>query len=363
MRDLNAVRGTNYIPSYAPDATVAWMEFDAEQIAFELTLARSAGFNSVRAWLSSEAYFANPAEFLRNFDQFLQLCRKTSLTAMPILFDSCGVERREAAPLLRRACELFEQFRRDTSYPEDVRKEWLSKLDGYIRRVAPHVRCEASGSATSLVWETWRANPGYSKLSADSRQRYHAYVDTIVESHRGDGRILAWDVMNEPWVTEIFLGNYDDPLPGQFARYFCEYILEKRCGVPITVGGGTLDRSLRLADCVDIISFHCYEPADKLQEDLHRAYTVCASYSKPVLLTECLANSALDDVESATDEGQVRVYERDIPVLVGAQIGWFQFCLMVGRAPFSYTGLFYANGVQRPAATLLAGSISPQRKA
>ena len=170
---------------------------------------------------------------------------------------------------------------------------------------------------------------------------------------RGDDRILAWDVMNEPWVTEIFLGDYNDPLPGDFARHFCDRILDKRCGVPITVGAGTLDRALRLADCVDIIPFHCYEPVDQLRDELERAYRVAASYAKPVLLTECLANSALEDVESVTDEGQLRVYERDLPVLAQARIGWFQFCLMVGRAPFSYTGIFYPNGVRRPGGKLV----------
>ena len=357
MRNWHLIRGTNYVPSHAPDAAATWTKFDEEQVVFELSLARSVGFNAVRVWLSSEAYFAEPTRFLSNFERFLELCCTASLSVIPILFDSCGTEQRGATPSLKSASELLAMFKADARYPDEVRREWSCKLERYIRDIAPLVRCEASDNPTSLIWETWRSNPGYSKLGEPHRHTYHPYVDAVVDSHRNDDRILAWDVMNEPWVTEILVGNYDDPLPGEFARHFCEHVLDKGCGVPVTVGAGTLDRALRLADCVDVISFHCYQHNDALRHELDRAYAVQTSHSKPVLLTECLAASILEDPDATTDAGQVSAYQRDLPVLAEAQIGWFQFGLMVGRAPFSYTGLFYPNGIRRPAANMVAAAI------
>jgi hypothetical protein len=364
MHDLSAIQGANYVPSYASHATAAWNDFRPDRVQFELDLAGSIGFNSVRVWLSSEAYFEHPRVFARRFDRFLALCDLSRLTALPVLFDSCGVEPRDPSAPHQSVKERHRRFLQDPAYPPAIRGEWGERLKAYAHELVPDVKCEATGNATAIAWEQWRSNPGYSRLGPDNYRQYHTYVDALVDSHRNDPRILGWDIMNEPWVTDIFAGDYDNPLPGAFARHFCEYVAEKRCGVPVTVGCGTLDRALRLADCVDVLSFHCYESGEALSETLSRARAVSGELSRPVLVTECLAAAFPPNGAAASDAGQLELYQHDLPIIEASRLGWFQFDLMVGCGPFSYAGLFYPNGLRRPAAQWLAArhaQSAPQR--
>ncbi|MFV2067646.1 MAG: hypothetical protein ACC645_11770, partial [Pirellulales bacterium] len=86
------VRGANYVPSYARNATEAWTRFDAEVLDRELGFAGRLGLNTIRFFVDVRAYEADSKLMLDRFDQFLTLCEKHNLRTIPQLFDSCGVE-------------------------------------------------------------------------------------------------------------------------------------------------------------------------------------------------------------------------------------------------------------------------------
>jgi hypothetical protein len=157
--------------------------------------------------------------------------------------------------------------------------------------------------------------------------------------------------------------NFDDPLPAEFARFFCAHVRERDCGIPITVGCSSLELALRFADCVDIISFHCYEQGEELAKELNGATEAARSHEKPVVLTECLALMFfLAGLEAMTDAAQLALYQQELPLIERSGIGWFQTGLMIGRAAFSYVGLCYPNGLRRPAARHLAEYLEPLAK-
>jgi len=90
VRDWTTIQGVNFIPGYARNAYEAWTRYDAAVTARELGLARRLGFNSVRLRLHSDAYFGSPESFLKSLADCLDSCDRLHLTAMPVLFDSCG---------------------------------------------------------------------------------------------------------------------------------------------------------------------------------------------------------------------------------------------------------------------------------
>ncbi len=352
---FSQIRGANYVASYAATSFEMWNKYDHHQVQFELSLAKSIGMNGLRVWLNSAAYFCDPPTFLSNFEALLTACHECDIRVVPILFDSCGAEPLEGPYRLTRANHRFSQFEKEPYYSAEVRRTWSDRLRKYVSTVAPDVRCLESANATALLWETWTPDPGYAQLvDRTAHEKLFEYVDALVDTFHDDKRILAWDIMNEPWVTEIFLEHFDDPVPGEFAQIMCEHVSARNCGVPITVGAGTLERALRLRDCVDVLSFHCYETDDALSAELKRAKSTVDTEEKPVLLTECLATAYSDDLDVFTDHGQQSLYRSDLPRIIDSGIGFFQFGLMVGRAPFSHAGLFYPNGVRRPSAIWLA---------
>jgi hypothetical protein len=68
-RRLTDIRGANYVPSNAVNATEMWLEFDAATIDRELGFAEALGLNSLRVFLQYIVHDDDAASLLERFDE------------------------------------------------------------------------------------------------------------------------------------------------------------------------------------------------------------------------------------------------------------------------------------------------------
>jgi endo-1,4-beta-mannosidase len=145
--DFSAIRGFNYQPSYGSTSFENWLYFKPE--IFELELRRGKQyfpkFNTVRLWLSWDAYVRNPGLNADYFEKALRICDSLDLKVV--------------------ACLL---------------NRWHNThVDNggvYLDNIVPG-------------WGAYRP------------QFYKEYFDSIVGGHKDDKRILIWDLCNEPFFT------------------------------------------------------------------------------------------------------------------------------------------------------------------
>jgi hypothetical protein len=84
------INGFNYQPSWGHNGLTVWGDrFDAKKYREELTLGKKyfPKFNAVRMWLSWSAYRANPEQFVRNFQQAVDICGELDLLVVPVIFN------------------------------------------------------------------------------------------------------------------------------------------------------------------------------------------------------------------------------------------------------------------------------------
>ncbi|HRR96746.1 MAG TPA: cellulase family glycosylhydrolase, partial [Candidatus Ratteibacteria bacterium] len=139
------VRGFNYQPSYGSCGFEIWHNFDSAKIKKEIYLGKRyfPGINTLRIWLSWDAYLRDKEKFKNNFDIVLDIIEDLDLKIIPVLFN---------------AWQGFPYFG-GVSYE--------------------HIRL-------------YKNNPSYYK------NYFITYLEDIVGSYQNDKRILLWDLCNEP---------------------------------------------------------------------------------------------------------------------------------------------------------------------
>lgn len=346
VRDWTAIRGVNFIPGYARNAYETWTRYDAMATARELGFAKRLGFNSVRLWLHSDAYSANPDDFLNSLADCLDSCHRLGLTAMPVLFDSCGIEPQQdhkVLPLRR----VFEEIRRRAG--DDLQKEHLQTYGkGIAQDLAPDVLVPFGGNPGVLFWEWWRPNPGTSRCLPKDYPRLDEYTRAVIERFDTHPAVLAWDIHNEPIVA----GPVAD-----FVRHVCTYAKSMDLTKPITIGSAGTRATEAFAENVDLLSFHTYHTGDRLMADFAEARRISREHgNKPTLLTECLANTVFvppAKADLSRDDGQLAHYRENLPKILESGFGWYSWGLVVGNLFATSCDIVYPNGFKRPAAAYL----------
>ena len=136
------INGFNYQPSWGHDGQSVWGEkFDPKKYREELAAGKKhfPKFNAVRIWLSWSAYRANPERFLRNFQQAVDICGELDLLVLPVVFN-----------------------------------RWTGRP----------------------LWDRVQNT----EILADFEPTFGPYLEALVAPHKGDLRILAWDLCNEPYL-------------------------------------------------------------------------------------------------------------------------------------------------------------------
>jgi hypothetical protein len=166
-------------------------------------------------------------------------------------------------------------------------------------------------------------SPGQKAIARGTElPRLEAYVTGVVHAFGRDERVLGWDLYNE--VTNGFLPA--QALPEEERDAARTRALERRQAQmpahlelldlafawaraakpeqPLTAGLWLPDRELnaRLAEQSDIISFHCYEPAERLETLIGRL----RRHERPLLCTEYMARTLGSDFRA-----HLPVYKRE----------------------------------------------------
>ena len=208
-KSLAHIRGFNYQPSFAGHGIPRWIDrYNAATIEAELRRGRELfpWTNTVRIWLSLDAWWDDPKRFLANLDKEVEIHRKLGLKMMPVLFN--GI----------------------TNIPD-------------------------FGSLTPTDADRFMKPDGGHNL----RVLYLDYVKAIAERYAGDDIVVAWDLCNEPG---LHYKSADDPIRKAFF-----YLLEKSAGelrdagvtAPIGVGNyGPLNDDEDVVGFVDCLLTHRY---------------------------------------------------------------------------------------------------------
>ncbi|MFP5439713.1 MAG: cellulase family glycosylhydrolase [Bacteroidia bacterium] len=241
--DHKWMSGANFIPSTAINQLEMWQEatFDSKTIDRELGYAQGIGFNTMRVFLHSMAYKADPKGFKKRMDEYLKIADKHGISTMFVFFDDC----------------------------------W-NALPAPGTQPAPKPGIHNSG---------WAQDPGFpASVDRANDKELEAYVKDILTSFSKDKRILLWDLYNEPGNNGK--GNQSMAL----LKNVFKWAREANPGQPISAGLWRWDyKELNTiqAQNSDIITYHFYEA----MPDHERVIDLLSVLDRPLICTEYMART------------------------------------------------------------------------
>ncbi len=249
--------GANYTPASAINQLEMWQPetFDPVVIDKELGWAEGIGMNTMRVFIHNLLWENDPEGLKNRMNQFLVIAARHKIKPLFVLFDSCWDPDPKAGP----------------QHP-------------------PIPGVHNSG---------WVQGPGKARLKdAGQYDKFEGYVKDIIGSFANDGRILGWDVWNEP--NNGGGGNY---LPTEDKNKYVALLLPKifawarsaNPSQPLTSGVWTGDHwdDLDKADAIertqltqsDVLTFHDYSWPETFEKRVRQMLT----YGRPVFCTEYMA--------------------------------------------------------------------------
>ncbi len=245
--DYSQVRGFNYQPSYGGHGIETWGDaFDIAVWKTELMLGRKyfPKMNTIRLWLSYDAFIRQPDKMPHRFHQVIDLSQELGVRFIPTLFNG-----------------------------------WHS--------------CPDFGGISVEMIDYWGTPERFNDA-------FGTYLNAILKPHADDARILLWDLCNEPFnscrceasrqLILAWLGRVRDRA--------------KEIGVtaPMAVGATPAMDAIRMLEPLsDVITFHPYfawnawvTTPQQFEAFVDEAVAFGKSAGKPMIATET-GWGALDD--------------------------------------------------------------------
>lgn len=275
--------GANFVPSTAINQLEMWQAetFDPVTIARELGYAQRIGMNLMRVYLHDLLWEQDREGFLARMDQYLAIAAGRGIRTLFVFFDDCWKEE-------------FALGRQPDPVPYSHNSGWLQ-------------------------------SPGH-RIVEDPAQwpRLEKYVKGVLQRFKGDDRIAAWDLYNEP---ENGSGDPGTVRKGKSIA-LVEAVFEWARSIegltqPLTVPYWC--RQEEITRCVlersDIITFHNYDAPDKgFLEMLDRSL----SLGRPVICTEYMAR------------GPGSTFAACLPILRQRGVGAINWGLVAGKTQTIY---------------------------
>jgi len=282
----STVRGFNYQPSYAAHGLDIWRRFDMATIEKEISRGKKyfPAINTLRLWLSWEAFLAEPAAFSRHFDQMLAILQRFQLRAIVTVFNA-----------------------------------WHSIPD--------------FGGVSQPQLSTWRRfRPAMDGPFLD-------YIKAVVGGHADDDRVLLWDLCNEPPKNEVYI---------QWLSWVYGTCKSLRATAPICIGNMPILEIMKAYEHLsDVLTWHPYWAWNTWRKErqdyirfLDESVAYATSVGKPLLSTECCWGAA-------DDQKRAEVIEFELAQLKARGIGWTAHLLHHTRvadghrSPWSHTAAGY----------------------
>jgi hypothetical protein len=241
--------------------------------------------NTVRVFLHNIPWEQDAAGFKKRINEYLALADKHHIRTMFVLFDSCWNDDPKPGP-----------------------------------QPAPRPGVHNSG---------WMRAPGTARLF-DSRTwgKLEGYTKDIIKTFGGDSRVLAWDLFNEPSNS----GYMDAVVP--LLRKVFEWAKEANPSQPLTAGWWNdhpMSNEL-MFDNSDIVTFHSYEQADKLEAQIK----VFGKMRRPLICTEYMART------------RNSLFETTLPVFKRYRVGALNWGLVKGKTNTIFAWDTPLPGVDEP---------------
>jgi hypothetical protein len=357
------LHGVNFFTSNASNATSMWQRFDPEQADRELGWMEQLGFNSVRLWLSEKAWREQPAVFRGRLKMCLDLCVKHKLSAMLVLFDSCGIEPRADA-VETAAGDAYRRFLESPQLTDAQKQILRARYAGFAEgrgRLMP-VPVGKDTPFDIIFWQHWTPNPGLSRIGSENWRELDAYMDAVMQVAARHPATTAIDLMNEPaTLMDLPAGlTYSEARKrvDAFIGHTAAHLKSGYPSVEQTIGSSNLEDLKSLARHQTVLSVHSYELEGVLVKTLQAASDFARGVHKGLILSECLANTDnwlknYGEESISTDEGQLRHYQHTLPIILNSGMGWYGWGGIGGKMFTPATDLIYPGGYLRPAALYL----------
>lgn len=297
------ITGANFNPSTAINQLEMWQTetFDPETIDRELGYAEGIGFNTMRVYLHSLAYKADPEGFKNRMNTYLQIADSHKIKTIFVIFDDVW----GATPKIG-------------NQPE------------------PKPGVHNSG------WVQDPGDPASKELK--NFPELKVYVQDIIQEFANDGRVLMWDLYNEPGNS----GKLTSSMP--LLKAVFEWAREINPSQPLTVGLWSWDfQELNAFQAInsDIITYHHYgEP-----EDHQLVINLLKSHARPMVCTEYMArtrNSRFSNILPLLKKEKVgainwglvagksnTIYQWDTPIPSGEEpVEWFHDIFRKDGSPY-----------------------------
>jgi len=278
--------GANFVPSTAQNQIEMWQAstFDPVTINWELGYAEKIGMNSMRVFMHYLVWKEDPEGFYARMDHFLNICKWNKIKPMMVFFDDVW-----------------------NPYPR------------LGNQGVPHPRRHNAG---------WVQCPGWVILSNDARHNeLKPYVQGIMKRFANDGRILAWDLYNEPENNNCWTYNDEGKQPHslKLLKEAFEWAREVDPSQPITAAvwngdwsdpENLSDFNQFMLDHSDIITFHNYDDIETFKAKAGPL----KRYNRPVLCTEYMGRT------------NKSTFETHLPYLFENGIGAYNWGLVDGKS-------------------------------
>jgi len=268
------IRGFNFQPPWGSNGRDVWLRFDGSEYRRILEMAQKAfpKMNTVRVWLSFDAWLDDPVSAVRNMKAAGEILKALGLHMVPVYCNG-----------------------------------WHSTPD--------------FGGFTPEI------------LRAQEKQNfepYRTYVRETAAALEETEAVLLQDISNEP--LNNFVGHEDNC--ARLHRFLAAMGEEIRSvsNKPITIGSQCSPMDIPgcgndvdfLQDIEDVITLHPYSmwsgPLDTHKGYLHSVLDLCKPYDKPVIITECCWGAP-------TDEERGRIVDTELKNYADAGIGFIVHAL------------------------------------
>lgn len=174
------------------------------------------------------------------------------------------------------------------------------------------------------------------KDGAINRDRIRVFITELVAAVGQEPALAFWDASNEPDYNAPGSPPELEKKRMEIARIIAAVLHELDKKTPVTIGVAYEPNMEKLADAVDVLSFHDYLPTrDAIARDIARAKAFADKTGKQVINTEigCIARANPYDV---TLEEHMK-----------ARTGWYIWELMITKRWGNVHGVFYPDGTVR----------------